>query len=202
MKTRILTLTLLAISIFNLQGQTSAKTKEGKQVILKDDGTWYYDTTKISEPKISLDCESLVEVTTDKMTGKVNKSAKKSVIVSSDGGQKGLGIFMFKSTTTGSIIMSIKAVGEGSCIDDDNKMNVLFRDGTRLELINNGSFNCKAKFTLYFGGNWGKKKQLEKLRTKEVETMRVWTSRGYVEEDFTKEQSLQLMKTIDCLINL
>ena len=36
-------------------------------------------------------------------------------------------------------------------------------------------------------------------RLKEIETMRVWTSKSYVEKDFSSEQSKQLMKTVDCL---
>jgi len=80
-------------------------------------------------------------------------------------------------------------------------MNVLFRDGSRIELINDGKFNCDAKFTQYFGGVFGKKKELEMFRTKEVETIRIWTSKSYVEEDFTSEQSKQLLHTVDCLLN-
>lgn len=80
-------------------------------------------------------------------------------------------------------------------------MNILFRDGTRLELINDGKFNCEAKFTQYFGGSFGKKKQLDMLRAKEIETMRIWTSKSYVENDFSTDQSKQLIKTIECLYN-
>jgi hypothetical protein len=97
--------------------------------------------------------------------------------------------------------MSIQAAGAGSCINDDNKMNVLFRDGTRIEVLNSGKFNCEGKFTLYLGGVFGKKKELDLFKSKEVETMRVWTSNGYVEKDFTPEQSKKLMNTMSCLWN-
>ena len=191
---------VLAVSTFSLFAQTEATTKDGKKVILNDDGTWKYDTTVVVEKTVNLECSELISTETDKMTGKSSTAAKKTLIISDDGGKNGFGIFLMNSSS-GSIIFSIQAVGAGSCIDDDNKMNILFRDGTRLELVNNGKFNCKAKFTLYFGGSFGKKKQLEMLRTKEIETMRIWTSKSYVEKDFTSEQSKQLMKTVDCLLN-
>jgi len=90
-------------------------------------------------------------------------------------------------------------VGAGSCIDDTDKMNILFRDRSRFELVNNGKFNCESAFTLYFGGVFGKKKELEQLRTKEIEKMRIWTSKSYVEEEFTPENSKAFMKSLDCL---
>jgi len=99
------------------------------------------------------------------------------------------------------LIFNIQAVGAGNCIDDDNKMNVLFKDGTRLEFKNNGKFNCDAEFTLYFGGSYGKRQELQSFIKKEVETIRIWTSKSYVEKDFTNKQSQQLMKTIQCLIH-
>lgn len=197
MKKLILTVVVLSISTFSMLAQTTATTKDGKKVILNDDGTWKYDTTVVAEKKVDLECSELISTETDKMTGKSSTASKKTLIISDDGGKNGFGIFLMKSSN--SIIFSIQAVGAGSCIDDDSKMNILFRDGTRLELVNNGKFNCKAKFTLYFGGAFGKKKELEMLRTKEIETMRVWTSKSYVEKDFSSEQSKQLMKTVDCL---
>lgn len=145
------------------------------------------------------DCKSYISTEVDKITGKSIVAAKEVLVVSKDG-KNGFGFYILKGNKE-SIIFSIQAVGSGNCIDDDNKMNVLFRDGSRIELINDGKFNCDAKFTQYFGGVFGKKKELEMFRTKEVETIRIWTSRGYVEEDFTYEQSKQLLNTVDCLLN-
>ena len=188
----------LTISAFSLFAQTEATTKDGKKVILNEDGTYKYDKTIVVTETVNLECSKLIATEIDKMTGKSSTASKKSLIVSDDGGKKGFGIFLMNSSS-GSMIISISAVGAGGCIDDENKMNILFRDGTRLELVNNGKFNCKSKFTLYFGGAFGKKKELEMLRTKEIETMRVWTSKSFVEKDFTPEQSKELIQTIDCL---
>jgi len=152
-------------------GQIKATTEDGKKVILSDDGTWKYEETgtetKVENPIENGNCDEYTMTTVDKVTGKSSVSSKGTIIVSKDGGKKGFGIIVLKSGK--SVILSIQAVGAGSCIDDDNKMNILFRDGTRLELRNDGKFNCKGNYTQYFGGSFGKKKQLEMLKTKEVE---------------------------------
>jgi hypothetical protein len=199
MKKVIFTVALALFTTVGLFAQTEATTKDGKNVILNEDGTWKYVETTSSESTVSFECSDLISTETDKMTGKSSTAAKKTLIVSDDGGENGFGIYILKSSN--SLIFSIQAVGAGGCIDDDNKMNVLFKDGTRLELVNDGKFNCDANFTLYFGGSFGKKKELEMFKTKEVETMRIWTSKSYVEKDFTAEQSKQLMKTVECLSN-
>ena len=187
--------TLLLLFCVTTFGQIEATTKEGKKVILNPDGTWKYDETKY-ESKTSFECVDLITNSTDKVTGKVTRGSKESLIVSKDG-KNGFGFYLFEGSN--SIVVSATVVGAGGCIDDTDKMNILFRDGTRLELINNTKFNCDGNFTLYFGGVFGKKKELEQLRTKEIETMRIWTSKSYVEEDFTPENSKAFMKSLDCL---
>jgi len=37
------------------------------------------------------------------------------------------------------------------------------------------------------------------FKTKEVETMRVWGSSGFVEKDLTQEESKKLKKAFECL---
>lgn len=192
----ILIFTLSSLSIL---AQTEATTNSGKKVILNDDGTWKYVETSSNESKLSLDCSDLISTETDKMTGKSTTSSKETLIISDDGGKTGFGIFILD--ISGTLVFSIQAVGAGNCIDDENKMNILFRDGTRLELVNNGKFNCDGKFTLYFGGSFGKNNELELIKTKEIETVRIWTSKSYVEKDFSSIQSKQLIKTIECLLN-
>lgn len=89
--------------------------------------------------------------------------------------------------SSGGLILVIQAVGAGSCIDEGAKINILFDDGSRLELSSNGDFNCKGKATVYFGGSFGKRKELNELKTKKISTMRVWTSDSYVEKDFAQD---------------
>lgn len=197
MRKLMLTFIVIALSSINVIAQIEATTKNGKKVILNEDGTWKFEELNTPKEKTPTACSKYIETNNDKMTGKSTIASKDYLILSKDGGAKGISIMGMISQET--LIISIKAIGSGNCIDDDSKMNILFRDGTRLELKNNGKFNCKAKFTLYFGDYYKKTKELEILQTKEIETMRVWTSNGYVEEDLSLEQSKQFMKTIFCL---
>lgn len=197
----IVFLSLLMLRIFLLpaSAQIEATTNVGKKVLLKNDGTWEYKSQPTEQNHaINMDCSDLVSTELDKVTGKSNTGAKEMIVMSEDGGKSGIGLYILK--TEKSIIYSFKVVGSG-CIDDKEKMNVLFRDGTRLEIFNDGDFNCEGKFTLYFGGIFGKKKELEIFRTKEIETIRIWTSRSHVQKNLTAEQSMQIMKTTDCLIS-
>ena len=194
---KLFTILVVAAFVFAACGQKKAETE-----VLDNDGTWEYAETKIekTERTDNSDCSNYISTEVDKVTGSSMVAAKDMLIVSRDGGKNGFGIYVMKSER-GSIIFSIQAVGAGNCIDDKNKMNILFRDGTRLELINDGKFNCDAKYTQYFGGVFGKEKELEMFRTKEVETMRIWTSKSYVEENFTSDQSKELMNVVNCLLN-
>lgn len=188
---------LLTLSLHSL-AQIRAVTENGKDVILSTDGTWQFvDSTINSEEPLNLDCKNLISTDTDKVTGKSTTGAKEALLVTEDGGKTGFGIYLFKGSN--SLICSITAVGAGSCIDDDDKANILFRDRSRIELINDSKFNCDANFTLYFGGIFGKKRELESLKTKEIETLRIWTSDGYVEKDFTSDQSKTLIALLTCL---
>jgi VCBS repeat-containing protein len=200
LKTRDMGLRILVFGMWILSGvclgQIEANTKDGKKVILDDDGTWKYFVDNKNTSVTTYECSELVSNEVDKMTGKSTRSMKEGLVISEDG-TNGFGILAYE--VDGTIGLSIIANGAGSCIDDMAKMNVLFRDGTRLELRNNGKFNCEGKFTIYFGGGFGKKKELESFRTREVETLRVWTSKSYVERDFQVEDSKKLMVSLTCL---
>lgn len=148
----------------------------------------------------SFDCSQLIVTDVDKVTGKETVGAKKTLIVSDDGGETGFGIYIMRRDR-GSIIFSILAVGAGGCIDDDAIMNVLFRDGTRAKLTNDGKFNCDSHYTQVFGNGFGNKKELEFFKTKQVETIRIWVGTDYVQKDFELQQSEQLLYTVNCLSN-
>lgn len=170
-------------------------------VITSSFGQTQQETIKaIGPPVDSNDCSNWITTTTDKVDGETYTAGKNDLIVSSDGGKKGLSIYMFIPKDN-ALILSIHAVGASSCIDDENKINFLFTDGSRLAMVNNAAFNCKGNASLFFGGILGKKRELEQLKTKKIQTMRVWTTDGYVEEDFTTDQQEEFFNVINCLTN-
>lgn len=204
MKKTLLILTFFSIWITSSFGQIQkATTESGKKVILNSNGTWEYEKEKEDSTSVEQsteNCNIYIETITDKVTGEASTSAKSTLIVSRDGGKKGFGIFLMKGSKSTKLIFVISAAGAGSCIDKGDKINILFTDGTRLELYSDGKFNCKGQATLYFGGVFGKNSELEMLKNKKIETLRVWTNNGYVEENFTIGNQNEFQHTVSCLL--
>lgn len=152
---------------------------------------------EVSKKKDTSSCADYIETSTDKMTGKQSTYGNR-VTVSGDGGKTGLSLFLLNGIN-GALILSIQAVGAGNCIDKGDKINILFKDGSKLELYSDGKFNCDGNATVYFGGVFGKKTVLNQLKEKKINTMRVWTNNSYVEEDFSEDNGNDFYHTINCL---
>ncbi len=200
MQKRILLIASFILCSQFLVAQINATTATGKEVILNENGTWEYvkETDTQSQAQISEDCSNFIKKVTSKKNGYQSLVSKETLVVSDDGGHTGFGIEAFTDLRANAFVINVKAVGAGDCVNEDT-INILFRDGTTIELKNDEGLNCKAKYTIYFGGSFGRQKEKEDLATKEIKTMRASTSRGSLERDFTPEQSKQLMKTISCL---
>ena len=196
MKQKFALLTILLIFTSQVFGQVKTINKDGKAIILNDDGTWRYDDSS-SESIPSLDCSDLITTIFDKVTGFTYRGNKEPIIVSKDL-KNGFGFYLIEKNSI--IIINLKVLGARSCIDETNKMNILFRDGTRLEFINNADYNCDGEFDIIFGGIYGKRiKILEQLMTKEIEIIRIGTTQGSVEEELTPENSKELIMSLNCL---
>lgn len=207
-------MTLMNVIMAYALAATVATTTDGRTVILMDDGTWtaYSDAKakkaglyqaeaapeEVADPNAAPDCASVLKTKTDRVTGNTITSINAPVVVSPDG-RTGLVINLFKSTS-GSLILSTTAVGASACVDDDTKINVLFADGKRMELISDGKFNCDGNSVVYFGGVFGKQSQLNDFATRDISIMRVWTRDGYVEREFLPEQARTLRSGFSCLM--
>lgn len=147
------------------------------------------------------DCKDYVSVKSDKVTGKETFSFNEIITISDDGGKTGLLLHgLLDSKKKSAIVIFIGADESFSCVSEGDKIYVLFRDESRLQLQSDGDFNCQGKFTVYFGGIFGKKKQLEELSKKEIDVVRLTTRTGSVEKTLTPEQSKQYMQSISCLL--
>ncbi len=54
------------------------------------------------------------------------------------------------------------------------KINILFRDGSRMEFNHSQSFNCDENANSYFAGGFGRRGILDQIVAKEIETIRVF----------------------------
>lgn len=197
MKRTIFTITALVFVVFSIFSQIEATTSTGKKVILNPDNTWTFKDTEGLD--YDCNCNDYISTQEDKVTGTVMVAAKVIVTISADP-EKGCLIIDFMKGGTKTLIISFHAFGASSCVDKENKINILFRDGTKIELSNKSNFNCDNKLSEYLGGLFKKDYELELLRTKEMETIRVWTSKGFVEENLSVSQSKNIKLTIDCLM--
>ncbi|MFC2107521.1 hypothetical protein ACFLRY_04200 [Bacteroidota bacterium] len=132
-----------------------------------------------------------------RISGAKKYFSKKKLVVSYDEGKSGFGIFC--DATDYGVKITMQAVGSGKCINDDHTIIVRFRDGSTTTMENDGTSNCQNQFILKFGGDYAKEDQMALLKTKPIETLRVYTSEGFVQEDLTPEMSDSFMSTLGCL---
>lgn len=152
----------------------------------------------ISLHSVGQDCDKYISTITDKMTGKSSTGSKEILVISEDG-KTGLAFEFILSKDN--IVIIIDVYGAGSCVDKNDKTNILFTDGTRIGFGNDMKFNCKGRHMTFFGGTLGKEEILKKLTTKKIETARSWTRDKYMQMDFSDEQAIQFMNTIKCLVD-
>lgn len=181
-----------------LFAQQNAITEDGKKVILNEDGTWEYVQEETGG--IPGDCSTYIVTDADKMTGVSSTSTIRRIIVSRDGGKSGL--FISGYFADGELTITIETHGASLCMEPGSDINILFRDGSKLDMQNNHKYNCEQKGAIYFGGRWGNKKELQQLMKKEIETMRVHTTDGFVQEDFPEKASIDFMETLKCFSDL
>lgn len=193
---------LLTVSVA-LRGhaQIEATTADGKIIILNNDSTWRYKkVVKRDAVKVDFDCKNYIETKTDKVSGRTGTYSTKPVMITKDQ-KNGLAIQML-ARKTGGFAVSIVTVQSGVCIDEGSLTNILFRDGSRIELKNESSFNCDAGTSYWFGGPDGKEEEAKILQSVEIDIIRIRTTKGRIEETLTPQQSRQLMRTVYCMNNL
>ena len=151
-------------------------------------------------------CDSRLLTQFDSIKEVYVSSVKDDIVIKKDEKNKLILALLAMERT---IILSIIVVGGGDCIDETNKMNVVFRDGTKLEMLNNGGFNCDAEFSIFFGGDFGHKKELGLFLTNEIETIKISTRKStidkarnnVVEVAVPPDTSKLIMESITCLTN-
>ena len=202
MKATIALFCLFSVVVGSTRADQVAITEDGKKVLLSDDGTWEYANGDTSEDpaaaEMPSECTHWLESEEDKMTGKTTVSSREVLIVGDEDQSEGLGIYMLQGSRD-SIVLVLGVMGAGNCVDKGDKVNILFRDGSRMELASETDFNCDGRSVVYFGGIFGKKAKLRTLSQKQISTMRVWTSKSYVQRDFTTDHSEQFLRTLVCL---
>lgn len=169
---------------------TNAKTQKNKlSDKLKNQNT--------SKP-FNIKTSKWIRLDTDKVEGRTDAQSKNIIVISNDKGRTGLGIFMYmqdisQSYEDLSVHLSIQVVGAYSCIEESCEMKILFTDGERMSKYGINRYNCdqSAIFDLSFF-------DIEKFKTKKIETLRVYTSLGkYVQVDLSSKNQEDFINTLN-----
>lgn len=141
---------------------------------------------------------SIVNFATDEFTGKGNWSNTQNIIISPDG-VNGMSMIVLLSSDKDQTLIWVTTSTKAGCIDKGDKVELVFVDDTRLTLYADNSFNCKGKATIYFGGIFGKKNELNKLKSTAIKMIRVHGSSTLHSETFTEDTSQYLLSVFSCL---
>ena len=185
----------LSILFVQLNGQIEATTTNDKKVLLFEDGTWkYVKTNRIH----SIDCMQLTSIAEDTTAGGKYISSSGNVFVSKNG-EKGFRISIKKIFSEEYTGFYFKVIG-GGCIGDNPMIEILFRDDTKSNFFADSKNNCENDVYVLLGGEYGREKYLEQIRKKEIKTIRIHTNNSYVQENFTVENSRELINILVCIL--
>ena len=185
----------LSILFVQLNGQIEATTTNDKKVLLFEDGTWkYVKTNRIH----SIDCMQLTSIAEDTTAGGKYISSSGNVFVSKNG-EKGFRISIKKIFNEEYTGFYFKVIG-GGCIGDNPMIEILFRDDTKSNFFADSKNNCENDVYVLLGGEYGREKYLEQIRKKEIKTIRIHTNNSYVQENFTVENSRELINILVCIL--
>jgi hypothetical protein len=183
MKNIILTFIVIGFSL-NSIAQTEATTKDGRKVILNEDGTYTWVDTKVDE-KETVTVEDSKETSLegifvakhiDDMNDKIYYYPSKTLICQDKAIGVGFSVsFSIKGNTDNEIEIngiSVKVIGL-ECVEK-TELLFLFEDNSKLSITSWNEFNCK-------GNAWYQlsSKQISELSTKEIKKIRVTNGRNY-----------------------
>lgn len=144
-------------------------------------------------------CDSVIVRDVDEFNGTANWSNKENIIISKDGKNGMSMILVMPDRSTKKTLIWVTTSTEVGCVDEGGKVELVLRDGTRLALYSNNSFNCQGKTTVYFGGMFGRKSDLQKLATAPIDMIRVNGSRTLHDEKVPTDTGDYLMAVFSCL---
>ncbi|OIQ18658.1 MAG: hypothetical protein BM557_06960 [Flavobacterium sp. MedPE-SWcel] len=153
---------LLLLAGITAHSQVEAKTKDGRDVILNNNGTWIYT-------------DSLCNYFTHTKTYTSGKSvtyANNTIKIKGAEGKTGLEVMLMK--TSQSVVMNITILDDTIwCVDENTQANITFTNGKKIVLQNMGEDNCEGNFSCFLSDVMGNKKELGKLTKKMIKSISI-----------------------------
>jgi hypothetical protein len=192
-----------------------ATTNSGKKVILFADGTWKFKDEKkelknnvdktTPEKKVTdnnirsmpIECADKLDVSQDKNNTVITRT-KSFIVIAGDQSKQEIDISLQKGEK-GINSISFRLGNGADCIGEGNKINIVFTDGSRSDLSNDGPMNCRGEAIVNFNGPYGKKKQFQELCDKKIKSIKVWTQTGAVQQSLSQENKEEFSQLLNCL---
>lgn len=194
MRKAIFSMVLLAMCSISV-AQTTATTKDGKQVVLNEDGTWKYvqektDTSTSTEE--TGDIYIIKEV--DDMTDKVYYYMSKGLLCVNDEQNKGFRV-NYSFSAKGGVVkidgLSVKSVGLG-CVKATSLI-FLFEDGSKINITSWNDFNCKGNS--WFMASAANQKKLAEKKIAKIRVQNGDNGKSYTQELTGADQSYFINST-------
>jgi hypothetical protein len=149
-----------------------------------------------AQVSFSQNCDSIMDYEKDKMDDSETWFMKSPIRLGEGKGSITSNLVMGSQTMT--VIWINTAEGAG-CIDKGNRLDILFTDGTKLQLSTHGTFNCQEKSTFYFHRAMGTEKHLDTFCEKTIATIRVWSMKTHNQQDLSEADAIHLRDAFKCL---
>ena len=149
------------------------------------------------------DCSNWIVTKTDAVTGKKETKLKEAIVFNKtliNGKRYKVGknnLELSLRTDKSEIVLDFHVLNLGACADDEDKINILFTDNTRMELKNQAQYNCDAVIAIWLPKN---SKKLKELMTKKIKTIRPTMNNKYFDIECVENSSIHLNNAIKCLI--
>lgn len=180
--------------LFLLPGYATAQllavTEHGDTVRLHSDRTWEKMPSRSTASKGN--CADVVQFRKDDMTG---REFYQTSLVQIGDDEAGINYFLLQEGRQ--MYWHILPVGRGYCIDQYNRIIVLFEDGSKQNMNNLAEYNCDRRTSIMIS-----RPALRKLISKKVAKIRVYTVEGYVEESLSTDESDALLRSFVCFSRL
>ncbi|MFM8280443.1 MAG: fibrobacter succinogenes major paralogous domain-containing protein [Bacteroidota bacterium] len=154
-----------------------------------------YDET--IDEKDYTNCYEWIKSSIEKNTTDTTYSSIDDIKIYDYEGEYGFTIRMSKSGYNGLPWILFKTYGSGECIEENNKVIIVFTDKSKIETTSNTKNNCKNNCWLRVDS-----KYFRDIRYKIVDKVQVYTKDGFVEQSFTKKQSDAFRATFTHLVDL
>ena len=101
-----------------------------------------------------------------------------------------------------SLVVILKVLSAGPCVQEGANIHIEFTDGTKLKLKNVFISNCDRQSVLYFAEHLKNLEQLEMLKQRQIAVLKVWTTPpSFVEVEVPEASALKIRESLRCLSN-